>query len=57
MTNGTETVVAELTPSQIGALVEGAVVKIVSDSVTADVGELKSDVSVLVPTADSSEQF
>lgn len=45
--------VAELAPSQIDALAEGAVVEVSGGGVTVAVGGPDSDVSALAPTADT----
>lgn len=53
MSNTSEAVVAELAPSQIEALAEGAVVEVAGDGVTVAVGGPDSDVSALAPAADT----
>jgi hypothetical protein len=53
VTTDTEAVVAELAPSQIEALAEGAVVEVAAEGVTVAVGGPESDVSALAPVADT----
>jgi hypothetical protein len=53
VTNGTKAVVAELAPSQIEALADGAVVEVAGEGVTVAVGGPESDVSAVAPAADT----